>query len=51
MKNNKTLIICESPSKSKKIQQYLGENYVCRSSFGHIADLFSGGKWGNGINT
>lgn len=33
------LIIVESPSKAKTIEKYLGNNYVVKSSFGHIRDL------------
>ena len=35
------LIIVESPSKCKKIEQYLGEKYKCISSKGHIRQLNS----------
>ena len=33
------LVIVESPSKAKKIQPYLGDDYVVESSVGHIRDL------------
>ena len=33
------LVIVESPAKAKTIERYLGENYVVKSSFGHIRDL------------
>ncbi len=33
------LVIVESPTKSRTIQQFLSSNYVVRSSFGHIRDL------------
>jgi DNA topoisomerase-1 len=33
------LVIVESPTKSRTIQQFLSGNYVVRSSFGHIRDL------------
>lgn len=33
------LVIVESPSKAKKIQPYLGNDYVVESSVGHIRDL------------
>lgn len=40
MSINKTLIIVESPSKCKKIEEYLGkELYKCVASFGHIREL------------
>jgi len=35
----KNLVICESPAKIKKIQEYLGPNYIVKASFGHIRDL------------
>jgi len=37
MKGN--LVIVESPTKAKKIQGFLGEDYIVKSSFGHIRDL------------
>ncbi|MFP5020905.1 type I DNA topoisomerase [Pseudonocardia phyllosphaerae] len=33
------LVIVESPSKARKIQPYLGNDYVVESSVGHIRDL------------
>ena len=33
------LVIVESPTKAKKIQEYLGKDYVVKSSEGHIRDL------------
>ena len=33
------LVIVESPAKAKTIERFLGENYVVKSSFGHIRDL------------
>jgi DNA topoisomerase-1 len=35
----KTLLIVESPAKSKTIEKLLGSNYVVLSSFGHIRNL------------
>ncbi len=35
----KNLVIVESPSKAKKIEEFLGEGYVVKSSQGHIRDL------------
>ena len=46
----KTLVIVESPSKAKKIQGYLGDDYVVLASRGHITDLIKGGKHGIGID-
>ncbi len=38
-KEDKTLVIVESPSKSKTINKYLGDKYIISSSMGHIIDL------------
>lgn len=38
---SKTLVIVESPAKAKKIQEYLGKDYIVRASYGHIRDLKS----------
>jgi DNA topoisomerase I len=38
-KEEKTLVIVESPSKSKTINKYLGDKYIITSSMGHIIDL------------
>ena len=35
----KSLVIVESPAKSKTISKILGDNYIVKSSFGHIRDL------------
>ncbi len=35
----KNLVIVESPAKAKTIEQFLGKDYVVKSSFGHIRDL------------
>lgn len=34
-----TLVIVESPSKCKKIEEYLGPGYKCVASFGHLREL------------
>jgi len=36
---SKTLVILESPGKIKKIQSYLGSDYIIKASFGHLRDL------------
>ena len=38
-KERKNLVICESPPKLKKIQSFLGDNYIVKVVFGHIRDL------------
>ena len=35
----KNLVICESPAKIKKIQSFLGDQFIVMASFGHIRDL------------
>ena len=35
----KSLVIVESPSKAKTINQYLGSNFTVKASVGHIRDL------------
>ncbi|HEX9722361.1 MAG TPA: type I DNA topoisomerase [Candidatus Paceibacterota bacterium] len=35
----KTLVIVESPTKAKTIQQFIGKDYNVQSSFGHVRDL------------
>ena len=34
-----TLLIVESPAKCKKIESYLGSEYKCIASYGHIQEL------------
>ena len=38
------LLIVESPSKAKTIERYLGEDFMVKSSYGHIRDLDKGKK-------
>lgn len=44
------LVIVESPSKARKIQEYLGKDYTVLASRGHITDLAKGGRHGIGID-
>ncbi len=44
------LVIVESPAKSKTIGQYLGPDYIVKSSKGHIRDLAISGPGGLGID-
>lgn len=37
--NGKTLVIVESPAKSKTIKKILGNDYIIEASYGHIRDL------------
>ena len=46
----KKLVIVESPSKSKTIEKYLGEDYKVVASMGHIRDLATTGKFGLGVD-
>lgn len=36
---SKILVIVESPAKCKKIESYLGSNYIVKASFGHLTNL------------
>lgn len=47
---SKKLVIVESPSKSKTIENYLGSDYHVTSSKGHIRDLATTGKEGLGVD-
>jgi DNA topoisomerase-1 len=40
----KSLVIVESPAKAKTINKYLGNNFVVKSSVGHIRDLPTAGS-------
>ena len=42
-KSNKTLVIVESPAKSKTIGKILGKDYIIQASMGHVRDLASKG--------
>ncbi len=40
----KSLVIVESPAKAKTINKYLGDDYIVKSSVGHIRDLPTSGS-------
>ncbi|MDX2361063.1 MAG: type I DNA topoisomerase [Crocinitomicaceae bacterium] len=40
----KNLVIVESPAKAKTIENYLGKDFVVKSSFGHVRDLAKKGE-------
>ncbi|MBT8189648.1 MAG: type I DNA topoisomerase [Bacteroidia bacterium] len=40
----KKLLIVESPAKAKTINKYLGNEFIVKSSYGHIRDLDKGNK-------
>lgn len=46
----KNIIIVESPTKSKTIETYMGDDFKVLSSKGHICDLATSGKDGLGID-
>ena len=46
----KSLVIVESPAKAKTINKYLGNEYIVKSSVGHIRDLPTSGS-GKPIDT
>lgn len=46
----KKLVIVESPSKTKPIEKYLGNDYHVVSSKGHVRDLSTKGKYGFGVD-
>ena len=43
----KALVIVESPAKAKTINKYLGNEFVVKSSIGHIRDLPTSGSANN----
>ena len=40
----RSLVIVESPAKARTINRYLGNDYLVKSSVGHVRDLPAGGK-------
>lgn len=40
----KALVIVESPAKAKTINKYLGNDFIVKSSIGHIRDLPTSGS-------
>jgi DNA topoisomerase-1 len=40
----KSLVIVESPAKAKTINKYLGNDYIVKSSVGHVRDLPTGAR-------
>ena len=40
---SKNLVIVESPAKAKTIENYLGKDFIVKSSYGHVRDLASKG--------
>ena len=40
----KNLVIVESPAKAKTIENYLGKDFIVKSSFGHVRDLAKKGE-------
>ena len=42
-KEGKNLVIVESPGKTRKLQEFLGDDYIVKASVGHIRDLDENG--------
>jgi len=47
----KSLVIVESPAKAKTINKYLGNDYIVKSSVGHIRDLPTSGSSKQAVDT
>ncbi len=45
-----TLVIMESPTKTKAVEKYLGDGYLVLSSEGHIRNLSTKGEYGMGVD-
>ena len=39
MSSGKIVVIVESPAKCKKIESFLGSEYICVASYGHLREL------------
>ncbi len=50
MSKKTNLVIVESPAKAKKIQSFLGDDYVVMASYGHVCDLAKTGKNNLGVD-
>ncbi|KEY90824.1 DNA topoisomerase 1 [Candidatus Photodesmus katoptron] len=48
---SKSLVVVESPAKAKTINQYLGKDFIVKSSIGHVRDLPKTGKSYSGNKT
>ncbi len=49
-KGNFDLVVVESPAKAKTINKYLGPNFRVLASYGHVRDLDTSKKKGDGVN-
>jgi DNA topoisomerase-1 len=47
----KSLVIVESPAKAKTINKYLGNDFIVKSSIGHIRDLPTSGSVKKPVDT